>query len=68
MNYKTIISFFASTLIDGICIAQTNQPAVVEDFKTTSTTQSGKQYPQVLMPQSPLAEKIMSSGVAVKAI
>jgi enterochelin esterase-like enzyme len=47
MNYKTIISFFASTLIGGICMAQTNQPAVVEDFKTTSTAQSGKQYPQV---------------------
>jgi enterochelin esterase family protein len=47
MNYKTIISFFASTLIGGICMAQSNQPAVAEDFKTTSTTQSGKQYPQV---------------------
>ena len=47
MNYKTIISFFASTLIGAICMAQTNQTAVVEDFKTTSTTQSGKQYPQV---------------------
>jgi enterochelin esterase family protein len=47
MNFKTIISFFASTLIGGICMAQTNQSAVVEDFKTTSTTQSGKQYPQV---------------------
>ena len=47
MKFKTIISFFASTLIAGICMAQTNQTAVVEDFKTTSTTQSGKQYPQV---------------------
>ena len=47
MNFKTIISFFASTLIGGICMAQTNQSAVVEDFKTSSTTQSGKQYPQV---------------------
>lgn len=47
MNYKTIIGFFSSILIGGICLAQINQTAAVEDFKTSSTTQSGKQYPQV---------------------
>jgi enterochelin esterase family protein len=31
----------------GMCIAQTDQPKVVEDFKVSSTTQPGKQYPQV---------------------
>jgi enterochelin esterase family protein len=30
-----------------MCIAQTDQPKVVEDFKVSSTTQPGKQYPQV---------------------
>jgi hypothetical protein len=47
MNCKTFLSFFASTLIAGICLAQTTQTAVVEDFKVSSTTQPGKQYPQV---------------------
>jgi enterochelin esterase-like enzyme len=47
MNCKTIFIFFTSTLIAGICLAQTTQTAVVEDFKVSSTTQSGKQYPQV---------------------
>jgi enterochelin esterase family protein len=31
----------------GMCIAQTSQTQVVEDFKVSSTTQPGKQYPQV---------------------
>jgi enterochelin esterase family protein len=31
----------------GMCLAQTNQSKVVEDFKVSSTTQPGKQYPQV---------------------
>jgi len=47
MNYKTIIGFFSSILIGGICLAQINQTAAMEDFKTSSTTQSGKQYPKV---------------------
>ena len=47
MNYKSIFICLAATLINGFCIAQTNQTAIVEDFKTSSTTQSGKQYPQV---------------------
>jgi enterochelin esterase family protein len=47
MNYKSIFICLAATLINGFCLAQTNQTAIVEDFKTSSTTQSGKQYPQV---------------------
>jgi enterochelin esterase family protein len=47
MNFKSIFVCLAATLINGFCLAQTNQTAVVEDFKTSSTTQSGKQYPQV---------------------
>lgn len=44
MNYKFLALVVASSLITGICTAQT---AVVEDFKPTATTQQGKQYPQV---------------------
>lgn len=47
MKYKSKIILFASLFTGGICFAQTNQTAVVEDFKTTPTTQFGKQYPQV---------------------
>jgi enterochelin esterase-like enzyme len=46
MNYKSLLILLA-VLTSGICLAQTNQTAVVEDFKTTPTTQQGKQYPQV---------------------
>ncbi len=31
----------------GVCMAQMNQPATVEDFQPASTNQPGKQYPQV---------------------
>ena len=47
MNYKSIIIFLAAGLTCGSVLAQTNQTAVVEDFKVSSTTQPGKQYPQV---------------------
>ena len=47
MKYKFLSIFFAAALTNGICFAQTNQTGVVEDFKISSTTQSGKQYPQV---------------------
>src|ERR1035437_5505704 len=47
MNYKSLVIFLMALLTSGICLAQTNQTAVVEDFKTTATTQQGQQYPQV---------------------
>ena len=47
MNYKSVLILFTALLTSGICLAQTNQAAVVEDFKPTATTQQGKQYPQV---------------------
>jgi len=47
MNYRSLIFYFTAMLTSGICLAQTNQTAVVEDFKATVTTQQGKQYPQV---------------------
>jgi len=47
MNYKSLLILLTTVLTSGICLAQTNQTTVVEDFKTTPTTQQGKQYPQV---------------------
>lgn len=47
MNYRSLIFYLTAMLTSGICLAQTNQTAVVEDFKATVTTQQGKQYPQV---------------------
>lgn len=43
MNYKSLALFLAAAFASEVCLAQ----AVVEDFKTTPTTQEGKQYPQV---------------------
>ena len=45
MKFDSII--VATLLAGGICLAQTNQTAAVEDFKPSSTNQPGKQYPQV---------------------
>jgi len=47
MKYKTLTFFLVAASTSLIGLAQTNQTAVVEDFKTTPTTQQGKQYPQV---------------------
>jgi enterochelin esterase-like enzyme len=47
MKYKSIIILFAAILTGGICFAQTNPPAAVEDFKPASTNQPGKLFPQV---------------------
>jgi enterochelin esterase-like enzyme len=47
MNYKSIIICLAAILINGFCLAQTNQTSVVEDFRPASSNQPGKQYPQV---------------------
>ena len=45
---KKYFSFLIAIFItNGICFAQTNQSAAVEDFKPSSVNQSGKLYPQV---------------------
>lgn len=46
MSYKSLALIFTAALSGGLCIAQTGA-SVVEDFVRTSTTQEGKQYPQV---------------------
>jgi enterochelin esterase-like enzyme len=45
VKFSSII--VATLLAGGICLAQTNQTAAVEDFKSSSVNQPGKQYPQV---------------------
>ncbi len=45
MKFSSII--VATLVAGGICLAQTNQTAAVEDFKPSSTNQPGRQYPQV---------------------
>ena len=48
MNFRQTAGVLTIVLTGGICSAQTtSQTTVVEDFKTTPTTQTGKQYPQV---------------------
>jgi enterochelin esterase-like enzyme len=47
MNLKMLPVLFATTFLSGICLAQTTQPAVVEDFKPSSLNQPGQEYPQV---------------------
>jgi enterochelin esterase-like enzyme len=49
MKFRHIASFIAITLTCGISLAQApaTPSAVVEDFKVSSTTQPGKQFPQV---------------------
>lgn len=47
MNFRSLILLPAIMLTGLICLAQTNQPSVVEDFKPASTNQPGRQYPQV---------------------
>lgn len=46
MKYRNKF-FVLAAFTSGICLAQTNSSTVVEDFKTTVTTQAEKQYPQV---------------------
>ncbi|HKM92669.1 MAG TPA: alpha/beta hydrolase-fold protein [Prolixibacteraceae bacterium] len=47
MKIKFLIPLLTAAMVSGVSYAQSSQTAVVEDFKTTPTTQEGKQYPQV---------------------
>jgi enterochelin esterase family protein len=70
MNYRFLSTFLVAALVGGASLAQTS---VVEDFKTTPTTQSGKQYPQVnsegrvrVSISAPEAKKVQLDISAVK--
>jgi enterochelin esterase-like enzyme len=47
MNHRFVINVLAIALTGGTCLAQADQPAVVEDFKPSALNQPGQQYPQV---------------------
>jgi enterochelin esterase family protein len=47
MYKRILIIVFAALLSNGICLSQSNQPALVEDFKPSSVNQPGKEFPQV---------------------
>ncbi|OYX28679.1 MAG: esterase [Flavobacteriales bacterium 32-35-8] len=70
MNYKSLAIIFSTVLTSSICFAQTT---VVEDFKTSATTQQGKQFPQVnsegrvrVQISAPEAKKVQLDIGAVK--
>ncbi|MEN6306176.1 MAG: alpha/beta hydrolase-fold protein, partial [Anaerohalosphaeraceae bacterium] len=46
MNIRFIM-LLTIAMAGGLCFAQGDQPAVVEDFRPASTNQPGQQYPQV---------------------
>ncbi len=45
-QYSIILILFLSTL-GSLCFAQTSQPTIIDDFKTSSLNQPGKEFPQV---------------------
>jgi len=47
MKYRYVCLLSSLVITGGLSLAQTNQTQVKEDFKVSSTTQPGKQYPQV---------------------
>jgi enterochelin esterase family protein len=47
MNKQILLISFIALLSQGICFAQPNPAKVVEDFKSSSVNQQGKQFPQV---------------------
>jgi 1,4-alpha-glucan branching enzyme len=46
MNLKCLAVAFATTVVGGICNAQTTQ-SVLEDFKPSVLNQPGQEYPEV---------------------
>lgn len=47
MKTHLTILLFLFTLSGSLCLAQTDKPAVIEDFKSSSLNQPGKEYPMV---------------------
>ena len=47
MKTLSIVIILLIVFSGSICMSQTSQPAVIEDFKPSSVNQSGKEYPQV---------------------
>jgi len=47
MNHTLIIILLTAVITGGICLAQTDQPTITEDFKPSTLNQPGREYPQV---------------------
>lgn len=48
MMKKTFIAFIALLMVSGmLCLAQTTQPVITDDFKPSTLNQPGQEYPQV---------------------
>ncbi len=47
MNHRLIMILLATVITCGTCLARTEQPADVNDFKPSSLNQPGQEYPQV---------------------
>ncbi|MCF7974777.1 MAG: hypothetical protein K9N55_13245 [Phycisphaerae bacterium] len=47
MNHKLISILLTAVLTCGICLAQTDQPQIAQDFKPSTVNQPGQEYPQV---------------------
>ena len=47
MNHRLIIILLTAVISGGICLAQTDQPTITEDFKPSTLNQPGQEYPQV---------------------
>lgn len=47
MKHNFISLTLVLTLIGSICLAQANQPTIIEDFKPSTLNQPGQEYPQV---------------------
>ena len=45
LHFIGLAIFF--TFLGSVCIAQTEQPTILEDFKPSTLNQPGQQYPQV---------------------
>lgn len=47
MNRKVFAVFLAAVSTGAICLAQTDEPTIEEDFRPSSLNQPGQEYPQV---------------------
>jgi len=47
MRQRLLPLLFIALLVSGICLAQTEKSAAIEDFKPAITNQPGKEYPMV---------------------
>ena len=47
MKYRQLIVVSALLITGGFCFAQTDKPAIIDDFKPSTLNQPGQEYPQV---------------------